>query len=192
MNWLELVAVIAGLLCVYLIIIRSIWCWPVGLIQVSVYVWIFYHAKLYSDVGLHIIYIGLQLYGWWHWLYGGPGKSQLPVKKLSTRGVIAWVAISLVGSTSLGIIMTRYTDASLPFADAFTTVASLTAQWLLTRKYLQNWYFWIAVDVVAIFVYASKALYMTSALYALFLCMAIAGLVAWRNERAATRVMQVA
>lgn len=179
MSWLELVATVSGALCVFLLIRRSIWAWPVGLVQVVLFVWIFWQAKLYSDMGLHVIYIALQLYGWWNWLHGGSGSQPLEVRKASSGMMVAIGLLCIAGTVSLGYVMDTRTDAALPYPDAFTTIVSLAAQWMLTQKYIQNWALWIAVDVVAIWVYFSKALYLTTGLYALFLVMATAGLITW-------------
>lgn len=181
MGWVELVATIFGVLCVWLIIRQSIWCWPTGLVQVTLFVFLFYEARLYSDMILHIIYIFLQLYGWYYWLYGGQERTSLPITTLP-RGVLAvWVGVGVLGTLALGFTMQTFTDAALPYADGFTTVLSLIAQWLLTRKKLENWGFWIVVDVVAMGVYFARDLYLTMGLYAVFLVMAIAGLLAWRR-----------
>ncbi len=181
LTWMEVAAVVAGLLCVGLTIRQSVWCWPTGLVQVGLYIFIFYDVKLYSDLVLHVIYVGLQVYGWHHWLHGGRGHSRLAVSRLPFRARMAWVVTALAGTAAWGWGMARWTDAALPYWDAFTTVASLVAQWLMTCKRLESWLFWIAVDVVAIGVYLAKELYPTAGLYAVFLVMAGAGWVAWRR-----------
>lgn len=187
MTLIEAVAAGFGLLCVVLTIRQSIWCWPAGLIQVALYSIIFYQVKLYSDLILHVIYIGMQLYGWYHWLHGGEGRGELRVTSLSPRGRIAWPA-AIAGVTCIwGYSMQTYTDADWPFGDAFTTVASLAAQWLMARKRLESWLYWIAVDVVAIGIYWQKSLYLTSALYTLFLILAMIGLSAWQRAMIAAR-----
>jgi len=182
MSPIEVVAVIAGFLCVYFTIKENIWCWPSGLLQVTLYIFVFYQAKLYSDVILHVIYVAMNIYGWYYWLHGGKLRKEARITKL----LPAWLVFCLIGSVAatmlLGWFMASRTDAALPYADAFTTVFSLTAQWLLSRKKLENWYFWIAVDVVAIGVYFAKDLYLTGVLYIAFLVMATAGLLRWRNS----------
>lgn len=182
MTLIEAIAVLFGLACVWLIVKESIWCWPTGLVQVTLYVYIFYDAKLYSDFGLHIFYIGMQFYGWYHWLHGGANRNKAPISNLSLLETLTWIVACLVGAAAWGWVMQRFTDASVPYSDAFTTVTSLVAQWLLARKKLQNWYFWIAVDVVAIGVYGYKELYLTTALYAVFLLLCIIGIRAWREK----------
>ncbi len=189
MTLIEIVAVLFGIACVWLIVKENVWCWPTGLVQVSLYVYIFYHAKLYSDFGLHIFYIGMQFYGWYHWLHGGTERSKAPISKLSPFETLGWAAACLVGAAGWGWVMQSYTDASVPYPDAFTTTTSLVAQWLLARKKLENWYFWIAVDVVAIAVYSYKELYLTAGLYAVFLALCLLGVRSWSktfSEQAAT------
>lgn len=127
MTLIEAVAAGFGLLCVVLTIRQSIWCWPAGLIQVALYSIIFYQVKLYSDLILHVIYIGMQLYGWYHWLHGGDQRGQLRVTLLSPLGKIAWSAAIAVVTCIWGYSMQTYTDADWAFGDAFTTVASLAA-----------------------------------------------------------------
>jgi nicotinamide mononucleotide transporter len=194
MSWIEAIAVIFGLLCVGLTIRQNIWCWPTGLVQVLLYIVIFYQVKLYSDLLLHVVYVGLQLYGWHHWRTGGqpqnqsqaqqpsrPDVTKLAVTQLGDRPLAGWIFVTLVATALWGWGMGSLTDATLPYWDAFTTVASLSAQWLMTRKRLESWLFWIAVDVVAIAIYFHKSLWLTSGLYGVFLVMAIAGYRAWRH-----------
>lgn len=187
MTWIEAIAVVFGLACVWLTVRQSIWCWSTGLVQVVLFIFIFLQARLYSDVILHCIYVVLQVYGWHHWLYGGPDHQNLRVSRLSRRGFLGWVLLCGVGTAALGWSMTTFTDAALPYPDAFTTVASLIAQWLLTRKKLESWLFWIIVDVVAIGIYFSKSLFLTTGLYAVFLLMATMGLLAWRKSMKAVK-----
>lgn len=176
-----------GLLCVGLTIRQNIWCWPTGLIQVLLYIVIFYQVKLYSDLILHIIYVFLQLYGWYHWLHGGGPQGEtnakaLPVSLISWQLRMAWLLVGVIGTLIWGYLMQTYTDASIPYGDAFTTVASLIAQWLMARKRLESWLVWIAVDVIAIGIYYYKELYLTSGLYLVFLILAVIGWFAWRRS----------
>lgn len=185
MDWLEIVAVVFGLACVSLTVRQNIWCWPTGLVMVSLYIVIFWRVKLYSDMGLQVIYVVLQIYGWWHWLHGdGRPKEgeQIPVERLSPPAMAGWVIVSLVGTASLGFVMGTYTDAALPYWDAATTTLSLVAQYLMARKSLENWLFWIAVDTLAIGIYAVKGLALTAGLYAVFLGLCVAGWIAWKRS----------
>ncbi|QDT64885.1 nicotinamide riboside transporter PnuC [Calycomorphotria hydatis] len=179
MTWIELTAVAFGIACVVLTIRQNIWCWPTGLVQVLLFIVIFYQVKLYSDLALHVIYVFLQLYGWYHWAYGGKSTASLKVTLLRLELRLLWLVFAVFGTFGLGFLMSTYTDASLPYGDAFTTVVSLIAQWFMTRKKLESWICWVAVDVVAIGIYLQKELYLTTGLYAIFLVLAISGYVAW-------------
>jgi len=186
---LEWTATVAGFICVYLLIKRSIWSFAFGLVQVSIYAWIFFEVKLYSDMGLHLFYIGFQFYGWFIWRQAQDESGHVRVLLGTQKEYLLWLIAVVCSTYIVGFLMTQYTDASLPYADAFTTCASLVAQWLLSRKKLFNWAFWIVVDLVAIAVYWQKQLYPTSALYLCFLIMAIVGQwqwhKAWQNNQTA-------
>ena len=181
MSWIEILAVVLGILCVGLTIRQNIWCWPAGLAMVTLYIFIFYEARLYSDMLLQVVYIGLQIYGWHAWLRGGPQQDRLQVTLLSSWHVLNWAVACVIFTAGLGAVMHLHTDASFPYIDAFTTVASLIAQWLMGRKKLQSWFVWIVVDVVSIGLYFAKALYLTAGLYTIFLIMATLGYLAWRK-----------
>jgi nicotinamide mononucleotide transporter len=183
MSPLETIAAACGLLSVWLTVRRSLWCWPTGLVMVALYAFIFYDARLYSDMGLQLIYVVLQLYGWGHWLRGGPREGEaLPVSGLSSAARAAWAGAALAGSAALGWATATWTDTALPYPDAFITALSLAAQWLMARKVWESWLGWILVDLAAIPVYAAKDLYLTAGLYTLFLLLASAGLLSWKRS----------
>lgn len=179
---LEIVATVFGLLCVWLTVRQNIWCWPTGLVQVLVFIVIFFQVKLYSDLILHVIYVGMQVYGWWFWLHGGRDHQEARVGIQRPAVRVGWLAGAVVGTAVWGYGMATWTDAAVPYGDAFTTVASLCAQWMLARKQLESWFYWIAVDVAAIGIYFSKGLYVTTGLYAVFLVLATCGLVSWHRS----------
>lgn len=182
MSLLEIIASVFGLLCVFLTVRQNLWCWPTGVVQVVLYTIIFYQAKLYSDAILQVVYFFLQFYGWYHWLHGGKEKAPVPVTQLSRPRLWGWLLIGVIGSALWGFGMARFTDAALPYPDAVVVVLSLVAQWLMARKILESWHFWITVDVVAIGVYWAKQLYITTGLYAIFLVLAAQGLLAWKKQ----------
>ena len=186
MTVVEIIAVACGLACVGLLIKRSIWTWPFGLVQVALYIYIFWQAKLYSDVILHFVYVGLQIWGWAAWVKGNKraNDDEMPIGVIGPIGIAVSLAIVATGTAGLAFAMS-FTDAAMPVADAFTTAASLTAQVLLARKVLQNWLLWIAVDVVAIPVYILRELHLTAGLYGVFLILAITGYFTWRAKLSA-------
>jgi len=185
MLWLEPIAAGLGVLCLFFLIRQSLWAWPVGIAMTSLYALIFFDVRLYSDFGLQLIFCALQAYGWWYWLAHrekADAQSQAPVLRLSVMQLLPWLGAGAIGALGLGLAMDRFTNADLPYWDAITTSFSLVAQFLLARKYLENWLVWIGVDVVAIGVYAYKGLMLTSGLYALFLLMCVWGYWQWRRD----------
>ncbi|OUD36035.1 nicotinamide riboside transporter PnuC [Flavobacterium sp. FPG59] len=176
---LEIFGAVFGFLAVYFTIKQNIICWYFGLIQVILYCFVFYTAKLYSDMILHVIYIFLQVFGWYNWKYGGSNKSELRVTLLTNA--IFWIGLTVLASVLLGYTMQTKTDASYPYEDAFIMVASLVAQYLMIKKVVASWIFWIVVDLVGITIYSYKGLYFTAVLYVLFLIMAIMGYWEWKK-----------
>ncbi|GAC15626.1 nicotinamide riboside transporter PnuC [Aliiglaciecola lipolytica] len=176
---IEWIATLSGFLSVFLIIKRSIWCFFFGFIQVSLYSWIFYDVKLYSDMLLHLIYVGFQVYGYWMWSKDLDNNGHVVIHHGRPALYLQMTIIAILAALILGWIMATKTDASLPYFDAFTTCTSLVAQWLMSHKKLFNWSFWIVVDVVAIWIYWHKGLYPTSALYLCLLVMASIGQYQW-------------
>jgi nicotinamide mononucleotide transporter len=193
MSGLEIAAVAFGLLSVVFTVRQSIWCWPTGLINVALYVVVFREARLYSDMVLQAIYVPMQVYGWYYWLRKPHGQPDVPVQRITGRAAAAWFVVAVFGTAMDGWVMHRYFGAALPWWDATIVVLSLIAQYLLARKVLESWLIWIAVDILALGVYAARGLYLTTGLYAVFLVLATLGLVQWirsyrkhRQEASAT------
>ncbi len=184
MQILEILATISGILCVYLQTREKILAWPFGLLSVSILVFVFYSSRLYSDVILHVIYIGLNIYGWWYWSANVDKTDHTPIQSLSRRMFIIWAFIIVLGAILWGFGMNAITNADLVYFDAFTTVGSLSAQYLLARKVIQNWIIWIIVDVVAVNVYVIKELYFTAFMFFVFLLLCIKGYRDWKRSLA--------
>jgi nicotinamide mononucleotide transporter len=181
MSPIEIVAVLLGIANILLIIRRSVWNYPFGIAMVSLYFFIFRDAKLYSDAGLQIFFIVVNLYGWWSWSRNKAEAGEVVVQRLGTQSVLGWIVGSMIATAGWGFLMSSYTDASYPYWDAGVAMLSVAGQILMTRRYLENWYWWIAVNAISIPLYVVKDLNLTAGLYALFLLLAIAGLVEWRR-----------
>jgi len=179
---LELIAVIVTLVAVYLTARQIIWCWPLGMVSVTLYALVFYQAKLYADMGLQALYFGLAVYGWWAWLHGGEDHGELGVSLTSNKMKAALAVIGVVSGVVLGQTLNRFTDASLPFMDSILTSFSIVAQWMQTRKLLEAWLVWLAVDVFYVGMFLYKGLYPTAGLYAIFLYLAVLGFREWRRS----------
>jgi nicotinamide mononucleotide transporter len=185
MTPIEIAAVVLGIANIALIIRRSVWNYPLALAMVSLYFIIFRDAKLYSDAGLQVFFFIVNLYGWWSWNRNKAVAGKIVVERLATEGLLGWVAGSVIATLGWGFMMSSLTDASYPFWDAAVAMLSVGGQILMTRRYLENWWWWIAVNTISIPLYLLKELYLTAGLYALFLVLAIAGLVEWQRARKA-------
>jgi nicotinamide mononucleotide transporter len=186
-SCLEAVAVVFGIVSVYLSTRENIWSWPTALVNVALFFALFLRSGLYSDTGLQVVYFALSLYGWYEWLYGGAGRTALPVSTTSGRTWTTLAAIGVVVWAALGAITSRLPGTALPYMDAATTTISLIAQWMMTRKLLENWLLWIGVDVVYVGMFIYKGLYLTAFNYGIYLVLAVLGFVAWRRSLAASR-----
>ena len=142
----------------------------------------FWQAQLYADMGLQGVYVLLCLYGWYEWLHGGPGRGVLVVTRTPRPARPVLAALGTAGAGLLGLALERLTDASLPFWDSSTTAFSLVAQYMQTRKWLENWVVWIVVDLVYLGIYTYKALYLMTGLYAVFLVLAVLGHLDWTRS----------
>jgi nicotinamide mononucleotide transporter len=180
---LELTAVAFGLVSVFLSAKEKIWSWPTGIVNVGLFAILFWEQKLYADAGLQVIYLLLSIYGWYEWLYGGEHRTELRVSRLTGRLAAILAAIGALGSVALGTLLHRTTDAALPYLDSTLSVFSLVAQYLMTRKIVENWALWVALDVVYVGVFIwLKPLYPTAVQYAVFLVIAAMGYVEWRRS----------
>lgn len=178
---LEWIATVSGLVHVYLLTREKVVAWPFGVVTVALYAYIFFVSKLYSDAILHLAYIFINGYGWYNWSKRQAETDLVKISRLDAKGTVFLVVVILLGSWVWGYLMATQTDASFPYADAFTTVASLCAQYLLTKKKLENWTVWIAINLVAMPVYFLKGLYVTVGLYAAYLVLAVMGLMLWQR-----------
>ncbi len=183
MNPWEVLAASLGVINIVLIVRRSVWNYPFGIAMVSISAWLFVQpeVRLYSDALLQVFFFVVQLYGWWSWSQAQAAVGEIQVKRLAPASWAACLAAITVATLGWGALMYRFTDASLPWWDALIAMASVAAQLLMARRYLENWILWIVVDVVAIGVYASKGLMLLALLYLLFLVLSAVGLVSWRR-----------
>jgi nicotinamide mononucleotide transporter len=183
---LELLAVAASALAVWLSVRRHIATWPVSIVAVSAYLALFVRERLYADAALQVVFLGQSAYGWWSWA-GAARRAEPPVRLLTWPWRLAVVAGIAVAALSAGTLLDRRTDAAAPYWDATASFTSLAANQLLARRVLENWLLWIAADVVYVGLFAWKGLYASALLYVAFLAMCVAGLVRWRRELHAAR-----
>ena len=157
-SWLEAMASLFGLLSVWLAARENIWYYPTGIISVALFAWIFYEVKLYADVTLQAVFLILSVYGWVIWLTKRGSRKVRPTTSLGRGGWLTLILVTPVISYTWGYALHAYTDAAIPYLDATIATMSMAAQFLLSRKVLENWYLWIVVDVLSIGVYWYKGL----------------------------------
>jgi nicotinamide mononucleotide transporter len=180
-DWQEILGFLTGVVCVWLLIRQNIWNWPIGIANNVFYIFVFFQSGLYADMGLQFVYIAIALYGWWNWLRGGVHHSELKGRRASATGLLGYSAIAAASTTALFWLLRRYTNSTVPLADGLTTALFLTAQYMMSRKVVENWWFWIVGDILVTGLYIYKHLYFTTALYLIMLGLSIAGLLEWRK-----------
>lgn len=186
----EVLGFVTGALCVWLVVKENIWNWPIGIANSVFFLILFLEARLYADMGLQVIYIILGFLGWYWWLKGGKNRTALKVEKATLKTWFYLVPITAIGTYVMMKYLQTIGDAA-PFLDALTTCMSLAAQYLLTKKYIENWYIWISADVIYIGLYIWKGLWLTGILYGLFLTMCIIGLREWEKAKNRTQCKMI-
>ncbi|MEK7779902.1 MAG: nicotinamide riboside transporter PnuC [Verrucomicrobiota bacterium] len=172
---------VTGGVCVWLVVREHLWNWPIGLANNVFFFVLFLQGRLFADMGLQVVYFGLGIYGWFNWLFGGENKTVLKISRTTRNEWLVLVAAIPLGTWGLREILIAVNGAA-PFWDSLTTVLSLAAQYLLCRKRFENWFFWIAADIIYIPLYFSRQLPLTAVLYAVFLAMCLIGLREWRRS----------
>jgi nicotinamide mononucleotide transporter len=176
---LEWVAVAFGVAAVWLTVRQNPWCWPLGIVNVSLFAVLFWRTGFRANAGLQLVYVALCAYGWWAWVRGGPTPGALRVSRTPRRAGLLLALAGAALAVLLGATLKRAPDAALPFWDAGTTAFSLVAQWMQTRKWLETWAVWIAVDVVYVGMYLAESLALTAFLYGVFTVLAVLGHREW-------------
>ena len=194
MSYIEFFGTVFYLWSVWLIARRQMLTWPVGIISVILYLFLFYQIRLYSDALEQLYYLGASVYGWWYWKRDSNQNNQTAhsdIRLNSPPMLLVWGTGTLVLAVLLSLIVSRLhliapaifvEPASYPFLDALTTVMSFSAMFLMARKYLESWIYWIIVDVIGIGLYFVKEVKFLSLLYVVLLIMAIRGWIDWRNS----------
>ncbi len=175
----EQISIATGLIYIVLSVRQNPMCWPFGIVSVGIWMVVVFQGQLYSDAFLQFVYVVLGFYGWYQWLCGGEDNTALKVQKLDTRLALRLALIGLFAFIPTGYAMENYLQASFPWWDALTTVLSLIAQYLLARKYLENWILWIVADVMYIGIYYAKGWTGYSGLMAVYTVMAVIGFIKW-------------
>lgn len=176
----EALAAILAVAYLVLAIRQNVWCWAAAAVSASLYLVILYDSKLYLQSALQLYYLAMAAYGWHHWRHPADQEEELPVTRWPLRNHAIAIGIVLLLMAVSTQLMLRYSDAPLPYLDAFTTWGSVVTTFLVARKVLENWLYWFVIDVVSIFMFLGRDLYFTTALFLGYLVMIVIGYRSWR------------
>lgn len=197
-SWSEILGFITGVLCVALGAKEIVWAWPIGLVNNAVYLVLFWRNGLYAIALLQLVYAAISIYGWWNWLHGGKKRddSSQPegaqIQRASFTGRLAVFGATVALFAAIYYVLLRYTNSDVPGWDALTTAMSISAQFMLSRKWIETWAVWIVVDCIYIALALQKQMYVTSLLYLIFMALCTAAWVGWsRQLRKVAAVAQV-
>jgi nicotinamide mononucleotide transporter len=182
MTWLEIVAFVLSLWMVGCEMRVHALAWPLAMISSLLYALLFADSRLYGEASLQLFFVAMSVWGWWQWLRGrDAGGQALTVHRLGRRALAIVIVATLVGWPLIGALLHRLTDSDVPYLDALPTVGSVVGTWLLGRKFIENWPAWILVNGFSVALFATKQLWLTVLLYALFTALSVAGWRAWRR-----------
>lgn len=185
-NKVEIFGFLTLVAYLYFSIKQNVLLWPLGLLGALVYIYIYFSVKLYADMSLQVYYVFISIYGWVYWNSEAEKKNKV-VKYIDKRTSLLLVISTAFLFVIISFILKKYTDASLPYWDALTTAASISATWMLARKYIEHWIVWIFIDFISMFIYIYKGLNITAVLFVIYTTMAIVGYIQWRKEDFTTK-----
>ncbi|WP_194756759.1 nicotinamide riboside transporter PnuC [Aliidiomarina indica] len=177
----ELTAVALAIVYVVFAIRQSLWCWPAAIASASLFSWFFYHGQLYMESGLQAYYVVIAFYGYWVWRNKATnGAAPISTKPLGFH--VVWIFLLIVSSIVISIHLRLHTDAVFPELDTVTTLFSLFATYLVARKVLENWLYWIVINSMYVWLFMLKEYYVTGTLAAVYVIMSIIGFYRWRRD----------
>lgn len=180
-HWLDIVTTILGLAYILLEYKASLWMWLVGFLMQALGIVLYYQKGLYADCGMEFYYLSMTIYGYWKWVRGSATKQELPIRHFPSKLVLPWTLLILGIWGIIDWLLVSFTNSNVPLADSFTTALSIVGIWALAHKYLEQWFIWIAVDVVTCGLYFYKDIPFKASLYALYVIIAILGWFKWRQ-----------
>jgi nicotinamide mononucleotide transporter len=186
-NIIELTGALLGLLYIFFSIRQHILTWPTGLLTSLLYTYVFFKSGFYADMGLQVYYVAISIYGWYYWLKGGKQNTadsgnQVPVKRTSGKVLIISLIATVLIYVLILIILLNFTDSTVPYMDSLTTALSITATWMLAKKYIGHWLIWIFVDLFSAGLYIYKELWPTVVLFLIYTVMAVYGYFEWKKD----------
>ena len=180
-HWLDIVTTVLGLAYILLEYKASVWMWAVGFAMQALGIVLYYQKGLYADCGMEFYYLAMTVYGYWKWIHGSASKEALPIRHFPRRLVLPWLLLIAMVWGIIYWLLVTFTNSNVPLADSFTTALSIVGIWALAHKYLEQWFIWIAVDVVTCALYFYKDIPFKASLYAVYVVIAVFGYIKWRR-----------
>ena len=185
MSAVEVAAVLLGIAYLLLAMRESLWCWYAAFLSTSLFLYLFWQVGLVMESALQVYYLAMAVYGWWHWRHGGKDTGTLDISSWGLRQHLAAVAGVSIATLASGYLLSQHTQAALPYLDSFTTWGSILTTWMVARKILENWLYWLVIDGASIYLYIDRELYLTALLFVAYLVIVIFGYLRWlRHYRA--------
>lgn len=179
--WFEVLGAIIGIWYLYLEYKANKWLWPVGVLMPVFYVVIFFFGKFYADMSIQVYYFFAGIYGWIRWNRAESSESGNPIKHTPIKYVFPLSVIGSLIFVIIAIVLVKFTDSTVPFGDSFTTALSILGMWMLTQKYVEQWWIWFAVNVISCLLYMWKGLYPTAALFVIYSIVSVMGYYKWKR-----------
>ena len=180
-HWLDIVTTVLGLAYILLEYKASVWMWLVGFLMQALGIVLYYQKGLYADCGMEFYYLSMTVYGYWKWVRGSVSKESLPISHFPKRLVLPWLLLIAAVWGIIYWLLITFTNSNVPLADSFTTALSIVGIWALAHKYLEQWFIWIAVDVVTCALYFYKDIPFKASLYGLYVVIAVFGYFKWKK-----------
>ena len=187
-HWVEVLGFVTGAACVVLAARRNVWTYPIGIANNVVFAVLFAVNGLYAAVGLQVVFLALGVHGWYRWTRGLEHDRGY-IGRTPRTAVVPLAGAAVAVTLTLAWVLATFTDSTVVFADAATTAVSLVAQYMLNRKWIENWFVWIVADIGYVVLYVSTGLWITAALYLVFIGLCVAGIVSWRRVERGARVL---
>lgn len=181
-SWLEVVAVVFGILSVWFARKENIWVYPTGIVNVLIYVYLCFYAGLYADMAINAFYFVMSVFGWYNWSRRDENMQHVPISSLSLMQWIFYILLITVAFGTIYYVLSHYTNSTVPVFDSFTTSLFIAGMWLMAIKKIENWLLWIAGDMLVIPLFSMKGLVFTSVQYIVFLVLAVMGYIEWRKR----------
>ena len=186
MSAWETAAVVLGVAYLLLAMRESLWCWYAAFISTAIFLVLFWEVGLLMESGLQVYYLAMAVYGWWQWQHGSEGATELAISSWGGRQHMTALLLVMALSAASGALLEQFTGAALPYLDSFTTWGSIVTTWMVARKILENWLYWLVIDSVSIYLYLDREMYLTALLFAVYLVIVLFGYRKWLLHYRAT------